>query len=107
VSGAAIIKYNLRGRTLNVFGDWLKFLFQSQVLMAFMLIFFSALILFKALSSGNFTFIIPVSVGINFVLTVITGYFIFRDQLSLGSYFGLTMIITGIIILSINNSNHA
>jgi multidrug transporter EmrE-like cation transporter len=106
VSGAAIIKYNLKGRTLVVLSDWIKFLFQAQIIMAFVIIFLSALVLFKALSSGSFTFIIPVAVGINFILTVATGYFLFRDQLTIASYFGLLMIIGGIIILSLNNSNH-
>ncbi len=106
VSGAAIIKYNLKGKSLVAFNDWIRFLFQAQIITAFAIIFLSALVLFKALSSGNFTFIIPVAVGINFILTVATGYFIFRDQLTLGSYFGLLMIIAGIIILSLNNSNH-
>ena len=107
VSGAAIIKYNLKGKTLNALSDWLRFLFQGQIIVAFFVIFLSALVLFKALSSGNFTFIIPVAVGINFVLTVILGYFLFKDNLSIGSYFGLLMIIGGIIILSLNNSGHA
>ena len=106
VSGAAIIKYNLKGRTLVVFNDWIRFLFQVQIIMAFAIIFLSALVLFKALSSGSFTFIIPVAVGINFILTVATGYFVFRDHLTIGSYLGLLMIIGGIIILSLNNSNH-
>lgn len=106
VSGAAIIKYNLKGKSLVAFNDWIRFLFQAQIITAFAIIFLSALVLFKALSSGNFTFIIPVAVGINFILTVAIGYFIFRDQLTLGSYFGLLMIIAGIIILSLNNSNH-
>lgn len=107
VSGAAIIKYNLKGRALVVFNDWVRFLFQTQIILAFVIIFLSALVLFKALSSGNFTFIIPVAVGINFILTVAIGYFIFKDHLSIGSYFGLLMIITGIIILSLNNTKHA
>jgi multidrug transporter EmrE-like cation transporter len=107
VSGAAIIKYNLKGKTLNVLNDWLRFLLQGQIIIAFVIIFLSALVLFKALSSGNFTFIIPVAVGINFILTVVLGYFLFRDQLTIGSMFGLLMIISGIIILSLNNTNHA
>ena len=102
-----MIKYNLKGKTLNVLNDWIRFLFQGQIIIAFVIIFLSALVLFKALSSGNFTFIIPVAVGINFILTVVLGYFLFRDQLTIGSMFGLLMIISGIIILSLNNTNHA
>ena len=107
VSGAAIIKWKLKGRVLNEFSDWVQFLFSPHVIGAFTLIFVSALVLFKALSLGNFTYIIPVSVGINFLLTVITGYLIFSDQLTLISFIGFCLIIGGIILLSINNIQHA
>lgn len=107
VSGAALIKWKLKGRSLNAFSDWLQFLLNVQVIAAFALIFVSALVLFKALSAGNFTFIIPVSAGINFVLTVIAGYYIFKDQLNMASFIGFGLIISGIILLSINNAHHA
>mgnify|MGYP003390857861 FL=1 len=107
VSGAAMIKWKLKGRMLNEFNDWVRFLLDMQVVSAFVLIFFSALVLFKALSTGDFTFIIPVSAGINFVLTVIAGYYIFRDNLNWVSFAGFALIISGIIILSINTSQYA
>jgi multidrug transporter EmrE-like cation transporter len=107
VSGAAIIKWNLKGKVLNAFSDWLQFLLSIQVIGAFVVIFVSALVMFKALSAANFTFVIPVSAGINFILTIVAGYYIFKDQLSLASFIGFALIISGIILLSINNAHHA
>ncbi len=107
VSGAGLIKWKLKGRVLNEMSDWIKFLFDIQVIGAFALIFCSALILFKALSAGNFTFIIPVSAGINFILTVIAGYYIFKDHINMASFIGFALIISGIIILSINTAQYA
>jgi uncharacterized membrane protein len=107
VSGAAIIKWKLKGRALSTFNEWVQFLFTAHVLSAFVLIFLSALVLFKALSAGNFSFINPVSAGINFILTMITGYFIFKEQLNLVSFVGFALIISGIILLSINTVHHA
>lgn len=107
VSGAAIIKWNLKGKVLTNLNQWLSVLFNLQVIGAFALIFVSMLVIFKALSSANFTFVIPVSAGINFVLTVVAGYFIFKDQLSLASYAGFMLIIAGILILSLNSTQHA
>ena len=107
VSGAAIIKWNLKGRVLNTFNDWFQFLLNIQVIGAFVVIFVSALVMFKALSAANFTFVIPVSAGINFILTVIAGYYIFKDNLGVASFVGFTLIISGIILLSINNAQHA
>lgn len=107
VSGAGLIKWKLKGRVLNEMSDWIKFLFDIQVIGAFALIFCSALILFKALSAGNFTFIIPVSAGINFILTIIAGYYIFKDHINMVSFIGFALIISGIIILSINTAQYA
>ena len=107
VSGAAIIKWNLKGKVLDEFSQWMNFLLDIQVIAAFSLIFISALVMFKALSSADFTFVIPVSAGINFVLTLIAGYFIFKDKINSVSYIGFTLILSGIILLSINNVRHA
>ena len=107
VAGAAIIKYNLKGKVLTNVNQWINMLLNVQVIGAFALIFVSMLVIFKALSSANFTFVIPVSAGINFVLTVIAGYYIFKDQLSMASFVGFTLIISGIILLSINSTQHA
>ena len=107
VSGAAIIKWNLKGKVLTSFDQWINLLLNIQVIGAFALIFVSMLVIFKALSTANFTFVIPVSAGINFVLTVIAGYYIFKDQLSLASFAGFALIISGILLLSINSTQHA
>lgn len=107
VSGAAIIKWNLKGKALTSISQWLSLLFNIQVIGAFALIFVSMLVIFKALSSANFTFVIPVSAGINFVLTVIAGYFIFKDQLNMASFIGFALIISGIVLLSLNSTQHA
>src|SRR3981081_3922370 len=107
VSGAAILKWKLKGKMFNDFSDWVNFLFDIQVVGAFALLFCSALILLKALSSGNFSFVIPVGVGINFILTVIAGYYFFKDSVNLVSIIGFTLIISGIIILSLNTTQHA
>lgn len=105
VSGAAMIKWKLRGRTLVALDDWIRLLLDVQVIGAFALIFVSALVMFKALSTGNFTFVIPVATGINFVLTVLAGYYLFKDQLNVLSFVGFGLIISGIILLGVNNAH--
>jgi multidrug transporter EmrE-like cation transporter len=107
VSGAAIIKWKLKGKVLNEFNHWVNLLLDIQVVGAFALIFISALVIFKALSSANFTFVIPVSAGINFVLTLIAGYFIFKDKLNFISFIGFALILSGILLLSLNSTQHA
>lgn len=101
VSGSAIIKYSLKGQQLTYFTDWVRFIFSFAVIFAFILIFISALIMFKALSSGTFTFVVPVATGLNFMLTICLGYFVFKDKISIQSFIGFAMIICGILFLSI------
>lgn len=103
VSGAAIIKLKLKGFVLKGFKEWISFLWNMQVLIAFVLIFISALVMFKALSSASFSFTIPTATGINFALTIIVGYFIFKDQLNYLSFIGFGLILSGIIVLSLTN----
>ncbi|WP_018614273.1 hypothetical protein [Segetibacter koreensis] len=107
VSGAALIKWQLRGKSLATLNDWLKFLLNPPFVMAFLLIILSALALFKALSTSNFSLIIPIATGINFIFTIAVGYYLFQDKLSVLSFLGFVLIIGGIIILSINNHAHA
>jgi multidrug transporter EmrE-like cation transporter len=107
VSGAALIKWQLRGKSLTTWNEWFKFLMNPPFVLAFMLIVISALSLFKALSTANFSLIIPIANGVNFLLTIGVGYYLFQDKLSLFSFLGFILIISGIIVLSINNQSHA
>ena len=71
------------------------------------MIILSALSLFKALSTNNFSLIIPIANGINFILTVMLGYYLFQDKLSFMSFVGFVLIIGGIVVLSLNTQVHA
>jgi len=67
---------------------------------AFALIFVSMLVIFKALSSANFTFVIP---GISRYQFYFYHYsrllYFFKDQLGLASFAGFALIISGILII--------
>jgi multidrug transporter EmrE-like cation transporter len=107
VTGAAIIKWKLKDSQLIAFSDWINFLLSYQVIIAFIIIFFSALVLFKALSTAEFSFVIPVVNGINFTFTLLIGYLYFKDHLNGISIIGFLLILTGITILALNTANHA
>ena len=107
VSGAALIKWQLKGKTLTTLGEWLGFIFNFYFVVAFIMIILSALSLFKALSTNNFSLIIPIANGINFDLTVMLGYYLFQDKLSFMSFVGFVLIIGGIVVLSLNTHAHA
>ena len=107
VSGAAIVKLQLKQTKLAAWQDWLTLFFNGYFIVAALFIIFSALALFKALSGSQFSFVIPIATGINFLLTVVVGYFLFQDRLSIGSYIGIFFIIAGILMLTVNSQSHA
>jgi len=104
VSGAAFIKKEIINHDLKSIRGYINFLLTWKVLIGFFLIVISALIMFKALSLGSFSYVIPVATGINFLLTVTLGVFIFNDKFCIFSYIGLVLIITGIILMSIRTA---
>lgn len=104
VSGAALIKWQLKGKSLETINEWLKLMLNLTFIAAFFLIVLSALAFFKALSTNSFSIIIPIATGVNFILTIAVGYYLFQDKLSLLSFIGFILIIGGIILLSLNNT---
>ncbi|HSI70566.1 MAG TPA: hypothetical protein VK941_10055 [Gillisia sp.] len=107
VSGAALIKWQLKGKSLETLQEWLKLVLNLTFFAAFLLIILSALAFFKALSTNSFSIIIPIATGINFIMTIVVGYYLFQDKLNILSYVGFLLIISGIIVLSLNNQAHA
>ena len=101
VIGAGMIKQELRTYTLDSISHYFYFLFKIKVMISFAIILASALMMFKAISLGNFSFISPIATGINFFLTISIGYFIFKDNITILQVFGLILIFCGILCISI------
>ena len=99
--GAGIIKKELKNYQLITIEDYFFFLFRVKVILSFIIILISALMMFKALSLGKFSIISPLATGINFLFTILIGYFIFKENLSLYHFIGLFLIFTGIFTISI------
>ncbi|MBX7051883.1 MAG: hypothetical protein K1X54_07595 [Flavobacteriales bacterium] len=100
VSGAALVKSELANLKLVAAKDYVFFLLRWKVMLGFVIILLSALILFKALSIARFSVVNPVATGINFAFTLAMGYFAFNDRITLTHIFGLALILSGIIIVS-------
>ncbi len=101
VSGSALIKSELAKFNLIKVADWITFLLRFKVISGLSLNFLSILMIFKALEIGKFTYVLPVSVGINFTFAVIVGYFIFHDALSFISFLGMGFIFLGVVLMSL------
>jgi len=82
-------------------------MFNIQFVIGASFIVFSALALFKALSGSPFSFVIPLATGMNFLMTVAVGYFLFNDRLSIASYIGFVLIMAGVFLISLNSQSQA
>jgi len=105
VTGAALIKSELKNRSLTNMKDYLDLLLTVKVIAGFIIIFLSALIFFKALSLQKFSIVVPIANGLNFCITLAVGYFFFSEKLSVLSILGLLFIITGVLIVGLSNQN--
>lgn len=101
VSGAALIKTELKTVTLNGLSEYFFFLFRLRVIAGFAVVFLSALVLIKALSIAKISLVNPVATGVNFMFTLAVGYYLFNERISLAHYIGLVLILCGILIISV------
>lgn len=104
VAGAGTIKAALTGRVLNSVMDYVSFLFYWKTILGLSFVFLSSLVVFKALSISKFTYILPVSTGINFILVFLLGIFVFQEQHSWTSYIGAALVLAGIFMLGMNRA---
>ncbi len=100
VSAASIIKYKLLTNKITTPQDFAQFLVDPRILFAIVLIIGSMYFSMKALSLSAFSFVIPISTAVNFVLTVLIGVLFFKDNLTLMSYVSLVFILLGIVLLT-------
>jgi uncharacterized membrane protein len=103
VAGASTIKAALAGRTLNSAMDFVYFLLYWKTILGLSFVFLSALVVFKALSIAKMTYILPISTGINFLMIFAIGVLVFQEKQSWQSYIGATLVLAGILLMSIKS----
>ena len=106
-SAALIIKKKLLTYKIIGMKDFIVFLIDPTIAFAFLLIFISMFFSMKALSLSSFSFVIPLTIAINFIFTISIGVIFFKDQLQLVSYIGLVLILVGIILLAQSYGGHS
>jgi len=101
VSGAALIKTELKTASLTGMKEYLFFLFRFRVIAGFAVVFISSLVLIKALSIAKISLVNPVATGVNFMFTLVMGYFLFSERIGISHYVGLALILAGIVVISV------
>jgi multidrug transporter EmrE-like cation transporter len=101
VSGAALIKMQLQETSPVEFQDYIWFMLKPRVIAGFAVVFLSSMILIKALSLSKISLINSMSTGMNYSLTLIMGYFLFQDRLTLVHYIGIVLILVGVFVITL------
>lgn len=101
VSGAAILKNTITNYHMETILDLFVYFSRYWVIFGLFLITLSLVMLIKAFSLEQFSFVFPIAIGVNFILTVIVGYSFFNETFSLYTYAGISLILVGIILMSI------
>jgi multidrug transporter EmrE-like cation transporter len=101
VAGATLIKKAVSGAALASAMDYVHVLLRLKSIIGFGLVFVSALVLMKALSQTSLTLMVPLSTGINFLITLAAGYFFLNEQISGLTLAGIVLVLGGIVIISL------
>jgi len=100
VSGAALIKTELKHVELKKMMDYVGFMLRYKVIAGFAIVFLSAIVLIKALSIAKISLVNPIATGLNFILTLAMGYLMFQEKLTIAHYIGMVCILAGILIIT-------
>ena len=101
VTGTGLIKHELSVFHPHNFSEYVVFFLKLKVILGLLLNFLSVIATVKALSLAKFSYVVPIAVGINFLLTVIAGCLIFKDNLSVLSFTGIFLILIGILFMNL------
>lgn len=104
IVGTSLIKTAVNETPIVGLKDYLPFLFQWKVILALSCVFFAALILFKALSSGSLTLVTPIFTAINFIFTIAAGRMLFHESMSLVKISGMLIILIGVFVVANSES---
>ena len=101
-----LIKYSLsnklvwKGEPIAFFFD-LLLNFKNPLLIVALLIFIVGNILWIfIISTQNFSFALPLQIGLVFLFNIIVSYFLFNEQLNLFSILGMFFILSGVILVT-------
>jgi len=100
VLGATIIKHKLLTNKLIGVYDFIVFFFDLRIVGAVFFMFVSMFFAIKALSLSSFSSIIPITIAINFIITVAVGVLFFNDRLSIPSTMGIVFILIGVVLVA-------
>ena len=106
VMSNTLIKYSLSGK-LTWKGELITFLvdlvlnFRNPLLILALLIFITGNILWIfIISTQNFSFALPLQIGLVFLFNFIVSIFLFNEQINSDAFLGAILILLGVMLIS-------
>ncbi len=105
VLGLILMKVGSNTGTLSIVDSTLNFSINLISLLGFISYILSFFLFTNIIVKFNLSFIMPLTVGIIQILTLLSGYLIFNENINLNGILGILLVISGIIIMNIKGSN--
>ena len=105
VLGLILMKVGVNTGTISFADNDFTFSINFISLLGFVSYIASFFLFTNIIVKFNLSYIIPLTVGIIQVLTLISGYLIFKENLSINGIIGIILVIIGIVIMNLKKSS--
>lgn len=103
ILGLVLMKLGGNTGTIEIFKSTLHFSINFISLVGFICYIMSFLIFTNIIVKFNLSYIMPVTSGIVQILTLVSGFIIFSEKITIKGIIGALMVILGIVIMNIKS----
>ncbi len=104
VLGLVLMKIGVNTGTISFANSTFTFSINFISLLGFVSYIASFFLFTNIIVKFNLSYIMPITVGIIQVLTLLSGYLIFKEKLSVNGIIGIILVIIGIVIMNLKNN---
>lgn len=103
IIGLVLMKLGANTGTIAISGFDFNFSMSFISLLGFISYIFSFLLFTNIVVKFNLSYIMPITSGLIQVLTLISGFFIFKENISVNGIIGAGLVISGIVVMNIKS----
>lgn len=107
IIGLVLMKLGGNTGTIAISGFDFNFSMSFISLLGFILYILSFLLFTNIVVKFNLSYIMPITSGLIQVLTLISGFFIFKENISVNGIIGAGLVISGIVVMNIKSKEKA
>ena len=103
ITGLVLMKLGGNTGTIEISGLDFNFSMSFISLLGFISYILSFLLFTNIVVKFNLSYIMPITSGLIQVLTLISGFFIFKENISVNGIIGAGLVISGIVVMNIKS----